>query len=362
MAGSMASHLAPLVAAAALAFAAPDAGDVTVRTFRTDTHSRVDPVFGGVTELRRAIDEFLALEGDMKRTRDALSDAVHQALLLLQRNEPTAPVGTKPDARRGPRACPAGALPAHDRAREAGRRFLALGRRFEVRFREIRRGLSLGDTIGLTPDYRLKANRARTLYEELLRDYQEMRVAFHDQLGAELRYAGCSPDRAAPSIVAVTGKTPASPSPLVTQIPLAEPSPPDPQNLADWSLAGPEDPLPTPEPETPRADGPQGSDTSPAIWIEIDNSRCAQASALTMDGKPIAPIPGGKKVQIRTRSGPHSLCVLPTTDKRPCGSTGTVRRAYLFEGWSMTVRCPKKVEKTEKTPKATAAPNKSASP
>jgi hypothetical protein len=55
----------------------------------------------------------------------------------------------------------------------------------------------------------------------------------------------------------------------------------------------------------------------------------------------VAPIPGGKKVQIRTRAGPHSLCVLPATEKRQCGATGTVRRAYLFEGWSMAVRCEK---------------------
>ncbi|HEY0710325.1 MAG TPA: hypothetical protein VGG33_26185 [Polyangia bacterium] len=341
-------HPAQWMVVVALALAAPDGGDVTVRTFRTDVQPRVDPVFGGVAELRRAIDEFLALEGEMKKTRDSLSDAVHQALQLLQKHEPpTATTPTRePDARRTSRVCPTGALPAQDRAREAGRRFLALGRRFEVRFREIRRGLSLGDTVGLTPDYRLKANRARTLYEELLRDYQEMRVAFHDQLGAELRYAGCKPDAPIEGPPALAGKSPpvmAEPRAIITPVPVADPPPPpDPENLADWSLAGPNDPLPAADPAPAESRGRAGNDASPAIWIEIDNTRCTQPSALTMDGKPVAPIPGGKKVQIRTRAGPHSLCVLPTNDKRPCGTTGTVRRAYLFEGWSMTVRCPKK--------------------
>jgi hypothetical protein len=55
----------------------------------------------------------------------------------------------------------------------------------------------------------------------------------------------------------------------------------------------------------------------------------------------VAPIPAAKKVQIRTRAGPHALCVLPATEKRACGATGTVRQVYLFEGWSMAVRCTK---------------------
>ena len=61
----------------------------------------------------------------------------------------------------------------------------------ESRFREIRRADELGDASGLTPDYRLKVKKASQIHQDMLRDLQEMRVAFYVQLGAELRHAGC---------------------------------------------------------------------------------------------------------------------------------------------------------------------------
>jgi hypothetical protein len=322
---------------ALLGLATPDA-DVTVSTFKTDVEPRIDPVFGGVAALRAAIDEFLALEGDMKKSRDGFSTAVHDAIaqLGLLGKTQAGSGGTSGAAK----TCPPDALASQRKARDAGRRFLALGRRFEARFREIRRALGSGDTVGLTPDYRLKASRARELYGELLRDYQEMRAAFHDQLGAELRFAGCKTDVPEPLMVAAgaNGKI---------ALPLVDPPPPDPDNLTDWALAAPDEPLPPPTPparvhKPPTAHAAQATpESSPAIWIEIDNTRCPRPSAFTLDGRAVAPIPGGKKVAIRTRAGPHSLCVLPAADKRPCGATGTVRRAYLFEGWSLAVRCGK---------------------
>jgi hypothetical protein len=339
----------------------PDGGDIQVTPFRTDVRPRVDQVFGGVAALRTAIDEFLALEGDMKKARDDLSVAVHEALAQL-RPLPSAPPGTSGNPAPAPSgaarsnvpgsgagSCSPGALAAQAKARESGRRFLALGRRFEARYREIRRGLTVGDTVALTPDYRWKAGRARELYTELLRDYQEMRVAFHDQLDAELRHAGCATD--APAKIAGGGRArPSVPS---------DSGAPDPENPEDWTLAAADAPLPA-LPTTPTRPARVGgennaaanrgahaggkgpdSESGPAIWIEIDNSRCARPSAFTLDGQPVAPIPAAKKVQIRTRAGPHALCVLPATEKRACGATGTVRQVYLFEGWSMAVRCTK---------------------
>jgi hypothetical protein len=31
--------------------------------------------------------------------------------------------------------------------------------------------------------------------------------------------------------------------------------------------------------------------------------------------------------------------VLPAHDKRACGAAGTVRRVYLYDGWTLAVRC-----------------------
>jgi hypothetical protein len=55
----------------------------------------------------------------------------------------------------------------------------------------------------------------------------------------------------------------------------------------------------------------------------------------------VGDIPAGKKTSVRTRAGPHALCVLPASDQRTCGAAGTIRRAYLHEGWSLAVRCGK---------------------
>jgi hypothetical protein len=317
---------ATLVLVAAVVTAGPvDAapGGAVVIPFRTEAAPRIDPVFGNTATLRTSIDQFLALQSEMDRVREEFSGAVHRTLVQL------GPIG----AQRPARACPPAVGPPYTAALDAGRRFLLLGRRLETRFRDIRRSDDLGDTVALTPDYRWKARRVRELYAALLRDYHEMRVAFHDQLGAELRYAGCkleaftaSPDRAAASA--------------------AEPDAPDPANPAHWRLAATDDILAAADAPArggrahPTEDGTDPA-PGPAIWIEIDNTRCVEPSSLTLDGLPVGQVPAGKKASVRTRAGPHALCVLPQSDRRTCGATGTVRRAYLYEGWSLAVRCGK---------------------
>ncbi len=300
-----------LLALVLLVSAAPSG--TTVTPFRTDVTPRVDPVFGDIATLRQSVDRFLALQTEMDQVRGDFSTAVHGTLALLSTAAATAP------ARPAARACPPGALPQYERAMASGGRYLALGRQLEARFREIRRSDELGDGAGLTPDYRAKMKRARELYQDLLRDYREMRVAFYDQLGAEMRHAGCA-------LPAEPRKEADGPS-----------RGPDPSDPAAWAL---EDT--TPEP--PRANARQARPpvlpgAATAIWITIDNSRCAQPSQLSLDGSSLGAVASHKKVTVRTRAGPHEVCVLPTSDKRACGDTGTLRRAYLYEGWTLVVRC-----------------------
>ena len=73
------------------------------------------------------------------------------------------------------------------RALAAGTKYLLLGQQLQGRYRDIRRADDLGDAAALTPDYRMKIKKARELHQHLLDDYREMRVAFYDQLGAEMR-------------------------------------------------------------------------------------------------------------------------------------------------------------------------------
>jgi hypothetical protein len=305
------------------AVAAPAASPLAGTGFHTDAAPRIDPVFDDVVALRRSIDQFFALQRDMEKVRDRFSEAVHDTLASL------GPIGARP-----PETCPDELAPRYARASLEGRRFLALGRRLAIRAGDIRRADELGDSVGLTPDYRIKAKKVRELYLALVRDYREMRAAFYDQLGAEMHHAGC--------------KLPTAPTPAVlTQASApAEQAAPDPANANDWVLDGPDEDersarSPTaarPEPANgKKAAG--GGGAGPAIWIEIDNSSCPEASTLIIDGKSVGEIAGQKRIPVRTRSGPHELCVLPARESATCGAPGTVRRAYLYEGWKLSVRC-----------------------
>ena len=104
----------------------------------------------------------------------------------------------------------------------------------------------------------------------------------------------------------------------------AERSGPDPGNASDWVLDPPDEEQHGPAGGVPAAvvgaevPEPTTAGEGPAIWIEIDNSRCADASTLTIDGRAVGEIAGQKKISVRTRTGPHELCVLPLHGEKTC--------------------------------------------
>lgn len=323
--------LALLTAQAASAAPAPTTASIS--TFRTQAEPRVDPVFGDVLSVRVAIDRFLALESEMEAVRNDFSTAVHDTLALLPSAQPAVLTSAGKPTRVATRTCPASVDASYARALAAGARFLQLGRRIETHHRAIKRADDLGDVQGLTPDYRAKAKRARELYTALVRDYREMRVAFYDQLGTELRFAGCR------TALGPAGGVAAAKAESV-----------DPANPAAWDLEGVDDEAAAPvaaatapkpadkiEETAPGADSP----IARAIWIDVDNARCPQASRIEIDGQPIGDIAAGHRTPVRTRAGPREVCLLPKADPRPCGAPGTLRRAYFYEGLTLTVVCPK---------------------
>jgi hypothetical protein len=123
----------------------------------------------------------------------------------------------------------------------------------------------------------------------------------------------------------------------------------DPLDPEAWALDAVDAPaadVPRPPAATPRAtaDVPATAPAAAAtpatpIWIDVDNSLCPQPTRVTIDGQPMGDVDGRATASIRTRAGPHEICVLPATDQRACGAPGTIRRAYLHEGWSLTVHC-----------------------
>jgi hypothetical protein len=297
-----------IAAAGAFALMAAGGGALGDKPYRTEVAPRIDPVFDDAASLREAIDQLFALQAEMESVRDQFSAAVHAALAQM------GPIGGAP-----PTTCPADIPRLYADASAVGRRYLALGRRFGALFRDIRRAEELGDMVALTPDYRARAKKAHQLYQDRVRDYREMRAAFYDQLAEEMRHAGCKPSASAPP---APDKRPDSGA--------VEPSGPDPANPSNWVLEPPDE---------ESAGNAKGG--GPAVWIQIDNSRCAHPSALTIDGVAVGDIAAEKKIAVRTHAGPHELCVLPASDKRACGAPGTVRHAYLHEGWTLVVRCGK---------------------
>ena len=331
----MLHRLIPIVlfALADGASAPPPAAPVSEESFRTDAAPRIDPVFGDVASLRASIDRFLSLQGEMDRVRDEFSSAVHETLAALA-DEPPAPHAAT-DARQ----CPAATGGPYARALASGGRYLALGQQLQTTYHEIRRAEELGDTLGLTPDYRLRVKKAKDMHQQLLSDYREMRVAFYDQLGAELRHAGC---KLTPKGIAASlppGANPSNPG----SWDLAEPS----GELAPSDEHGAPPASPPTIPPRQAAAGPLLSDeaaaagVAPAVWIEIDNALCNEPTRLAIDGQAVGQIGPRNKTSVRARSGPHEVCALPASDSRSCGDAGTMRKAYLHEGWRLTIHCAK---------------------
>jgi hypothetical protein len=322
----------------------PPAGAVI--PFRTDAQPRVDAVFGDAAALRQSVDRFLGLQTDMERVRDEFSNAVHETLAALASNVqewpvgPVGPAGPTP-AKAAPKACPAATTAPYGRALAAGTRYLLLGQQLQGRYRDIRRADDLGDAAALTPDYRVKIKKARELHQRLLDDYREMRVAFYDQLGAEMHHAGCK-----------TG-----PNAAVAPADGAAVPPPSPTDPSAWmwmmdELAADEAaatlPAATFGPPAPATRGKAEATPSagvtmaaPAIWIDVDNTLCPQPTRVSVDGQSLGEVAPRKRTSVRTHAGPREVCALPESDPRTCGDAGTIRKAYLHEGWSLTIHCDK---------------------
>lgn len=327
---------------AALVIATP-LGTSNPPPFRTEIAPRIDPVFGDSASLRHSLDRFLVLDAEMRQVADQFSTAVHDTLAELARSEEASRMGNPNPPDRTGKPTPTGAAPdrtnvrnqgsthplsktspcrpamsaAYERARAAGTHYIALGRELDVRMHDIRLADSYGDAMGLTPDYRLKVERARRDHAERLHVLREMLVAFHDQLQTELRYAGCDvADLATDATASLDGD--------------ADEHPGDADQESDVSGA----PAPAAGSRPPLATG-----AAPVVAIVIDSSHCPEQSTLTVDGNPLGRIEGGRRTLVRVAEGPHAFCVLPLSDRRTCAQDDAIRHAYAHDGWVLEVRC-----------------------
>src|SRR3954464_13996962 len=178
-----AAHGSPTEVAAA----APQPLDAGTSGFHLEGKPAVDDVFGDASDYRRTVDRFIELATQMQSMRDEFARSVQTALNELgARGEKK---GATP--KRGAR-CPADAVAGpYAKAHRLGVEYLRVGRELTRHYDQVKEFDRLGESIGLTPDYRWKVKRVLQQYATLLTDYREMKVAFHDQLVDELKYAGC---------------------------------------------------------------------------------------------------------------------------------------------------------------------------
>ena len=306
--------------------------------FRLEGHAAVDDVFGDASDYRRTIDRFLELSTQMSAMRDDFARTVQVALTEIGVRGPRAGAPVK-------KGCSVdGVAVPYARAYHLGGQYLHLGRELTRHHEQIKEFDRLGETVGLTPDYRTKVRRVLAQYRALVTDYREMKVAFHDQLVDELHYVGCDLwillQKGDPQTHGHGDKPgddwPAPGTPGAPGVPLTGPAREPPSELPPNNLPVEHVPVATPialprDKKTPEA-------ARSTILFYVDNTRCKRKNNVILDGKSLGEVQGGTRSGFQSQAGPHDLCLVDDP-KRSCGQPGTVRRTYLHEGWTITLRC-----------------------
>jgi hypothetical protein len=224
-------------------------------------------------------------------------------------------LGRRP-APKAAKRCPELAAP-FARAQSFGQRYLTQGRDLSRVYDMLTRLDEMGETVGLTPDYRAKVKRVRETYRGLRNDYREMKYAYYEQLIPELKHVGCDPDAllltAARADRTLTQTAATAPAPATT--------------------------LPRPVPKKAPAEPPARPATM--VTFHVDNMSCGAAARVVLDGHPVGVVDAHARRGFRTRSGPHQLCLLHEGSAQTCGQPGTLRKGYLHEGWTIQLKCPK---------------------
>ena len=327
-----AAHAAPAEAAAA------QPRDAGVAGFHLEGKPAIDDVFGDASDYRRTVDRFLDLTQQMQSMRDEFARAVQTALNDLGSHD-----GEKksPSRKHG---CPVDTVAVpYARAAHLGAEYLRVGRELTRHYEQVKEFDRLGESMGLTPDYRWKVKRVLSQYNALLTDYREMKVAFHDQLVDELKFNGCDLQalliKGDPQTKGTPGDSawpqPGEPGAPGVQVARNDTHETVPANLPSEKVPPPQ-PIVLPKRTAP-AD-PQSEQPRSGVLFYVDNTRCARPAMVFIDGKKLGEVAAATRVGFQTAAGPHDLCLLDGT-KKECGAPGTVRRSYLSEGWTISLRC-----------------------
>jgi hypothetical protein len=268
---------------------------------------KVDSLFGDSTAFRTEVDHYLALYDSMQRVRDHFSRSVQTVLTTLAARPSTIVK----------RSCPedAIALP-YAESFHLGQDFQRSGAELERLYATIKELDALGETAGLTPDYRWKVKRALTLHKEVLTDWNEMKAVFADHLGAELTFFNCDA-----SALVEKGESAGADA------------------LAKASSDAPALPAKAAESSKKKAKVDAPPAVAATAAFTIDNMACATPTRLYLDGQLMGPVAANAKATFSSLVGPHDLCLIPSESPQHCGDLGTVRKTYIHQGWTIQLRC-----------------------
>jgi hypothetical protein len=295
---------AAVCARAATAYAGPTLpeGEYT-GGFRMEGDPKIETVFGDAEAYKRYVDRFYAVYTEMQKAREDFSRNVQAVLASLAADQGRA--GGK---------CPTDAVAlTYSRAFRFGQLYHRLGKEVEANLISIRDLDSLGETSGLTPDYRWKVAKVFKIYPEVLKDFREMKLAFQTQLAGEVRFHGCD----AQTLIA---------------------------KGEELEKAGAPPTGPTARTGMPVAKKKDGEKLQPPVVAStatffIDNSSCATTLRVYVDASLLGEVGSSAKAAFQSPVGLHDLCLIPSSSQQQCGDPGTQRRTYIHDGWSITLRC-----------------------
>jgi hypothetical protein len=282
----------------------PDVPPTFLSGFRVEGAPELEVVFGDSESYKQHLDRFFALDEAMDRTRSSFQKNVQAAQAALGRT-------------RKNKRCPLDqvARPYYG-ARRDGESYRALGSELESEHGLITQLDDMGETAALTPDYRWKVKQVPGRYRRAVVDLKEMRVSFLIQLGGELKHRGC---RGA-DMVKRAGEL------------VAAGAPPDDSTEPEVPIIPPRvRPGEEPKPVVPAT----------TVTFYVDNRACPGAQAVFLDGALLGEVPAKSKSAFQALAGHHSLCLIGKESNARCGDPGTLRSAFLHDGWSIGLHCVK---------------------
>lgn len=283
----------------------PDVPPSFLSGFRAEGAPELEVVFGDSESYKQHVDRFFALDEAMERARSSFQKNLQAALAALGR--PARPG-------RRDKKCPVDQVArAYYGARRDGDSYRALGSELEGEHGVITQLDDMGETAALTPDYRWKVKQVTSRYRRAVVDLKEMRVAFLVQLGSELGHRGC---RSA-ELIARAGELVASGAP--------------PEEAAPVEIAVP--------PRVKRGEEPKPVVRATTVTFYVDNRACPGAQRVFLDGALLGEVPAKSKSAFQALAGHHALCLIGGESTARCGDPGTLRNAFLHDGWSIGLHC-----------------------